>query len=272
MTEKNSMMKLNNENYEIWRVLMEAVLTRKGLHEVALGITPRPATGPNSPAGKAWEKKNIEARAEMILSVDVEQLAHMRGADAIDVWTELESVHRAQGFATKMSLRRKFISSRMRSDQKMSAWIGEVRTIAYQLTQVGVTLTDEDTILVLTTGLPSSYTSFIVALDATDPTLLTLEYVIGRLLNEESRHLSQKPRFPPKPDTNEAYYAAAASDAPHPLSPTRRPLSMITCFGCQQKGHYQRDCPSASTPSTSNSVAVTAAAILESDDEADGVF
>ena len=40
MSDKNNMMKLNNENYEIWKILMEAILVRKQLRDVALGTTP----------------------------------------------------------------------------------------------------------------------------------------------------------------------------------------------------------------------------------------
>ncbi|KAK6966374.1 hypothetical protein R3P38DRAFT_2477732, partial [Favolaschia claudopus] len=101
--------KLNNENYEIWRILMEAVFTRRN---VRLGITAMPTTGPNSKAVKDWNRQSAEARAEMILSVEVDQLAHMTAITTYEVWQELERVHRSHGFATKMTLRRKFMLMR----------------------------------------------------------------------------------------------------------------------------------------------------------------
>src|SRR5216684_1675969 len=58
-----SMMKLNNENYEIWKILMEAILVCKQLHDIALGWTPRPARPPN--AMRVWDRKNQEAQAEL---------------------------------------------------------------------------------------------------------------------------------------------------------------------------------------------------------------
>ena len=61
-------MKLDNENYEIWKILMEVILVRKQLREVALGLTLRPAGPPN--AVRAWDRKNQEARAEMQLAVE----------------------------------------------------------------------------------------------------------------------------------------------------------------------------------------------------------
>ncbi|KAJ7320914.1 hypothetical protein DFH08DRAFT_926623 [Mycena albidolilacea] len=115
-----------------------------------------------------------------------------------------------------MALRRKFMSMRKPDDQKMSAWIGDVRSVAFRLSQVGVTVNDEDIILVLTMGLPASFDTFVVALDSTDAAALTLDYVIGRLLNEESR---------------------ISVVTPSPSVPE------ITCFTCGKRGHYKINCP-----------------------------
>lgn len=72
MSEKVGVMKLNNTNLEVWSILMLALLTRKGLQDVATGITPMPTTGSNSQAGKAWTRKNAEAHVELILHVEVD--------------------------------------------------------------------------------------------------------------------------------------------------------------------------------------------------------
>src|SRR5260370_41006097 len=82
MSDK-SMMKLNNENYEIWKILMQAILVHKQLRNVALGGTPRPAGPPN--AVRVWDRKNQEARAELQLAVEWDQLAHMTANAASDI-------------------------------------------------------------------------------------------------------------------------------------------------------------------------------------------
>ena len=74
---------------------MEALLVRKGLYEVASGGTPEPTTGSNSVTMRAWQKKNSEAHAELILHVEIDQLPHMTSRIAFEIWTELEKVHRA---------------------------------------------------------------------------------------------------------------------------------------------------------------------------------
>jgi hypothetical protein len=59
MLDKHGMMKLNNENYEIWKILMKAILVHKQLHNVALGVTACPTRGQNAICAK--DQKNQEA-------------------------------------------------------------------------------------------------------------------------------------------------------------------------------------------------------------------
>ena len=72
----------------------------------------------------------------------------------------------------------------------MQNWIATVRHMSFRLTQIGVEVSEEYFILVLTQGLPTTYETFVVSLDATDPSLLTSEHVISRLLNEEVGQLA----------------------------------------------------------------------------------
>ncbi|KAK6978099.1 hypothetical protein R3P38DRAFT_3377004 [Favolaschia claudopus] len=102
--ESKGTIKLNNENYEIWRILIEAVFTRRNVRDVALGVTAMPTSGPNSKAVKDWNRQSAEARAEMILSVEVDQLAHMTAITAYEVWQELELFIVLYGIKTRRSL------------------------------------------------------------------------------------------------------------------------------------------------------------------------
>ena len=63
-----SMMKLNYENYEIWKILMEAILIHKQLHNITLGWMLRLAGPPN--AMWAWDWKNQKAQAELQLAIE----------------------------------------------------------------------------------------------------------------------------------------------------------------------------------------------------------
>ncbi|TFK79586.1 hypothetical protein K466DRAFT_505324 [Polyporus arcularius HHB13444] len=90
-------------------------------------------------------------------------------------------------------------------------------------------LDNEDVILVLTNGLPPSYSQLIVNLNSTPPSELTIDYVTARLLNEEAHQLAANPGAAQQAQTTAAFHAA-----PHPCTP----IEEMMCFNCGKKGHY----------------------------------
>ncbi|KDQ22483.1 hypothetical protein PLEOSDRAFT_14575, partial [Pleurotus ostreatus PC15] len=103
-----------------------------------------------------------------------------------EIWATLKRVHRAAGFATTLALRRQFLTAK-KGDEGMQAWISRVQGLAFRMEAAGINVADQDKILALTMGLPAAYSSDIINFDATPPELLTLNHVITRLLNEETR-------------------------------------------------------------------------------------
>lgn len=211
---------------------MHALLVRKGVADVVTGKTPKP-TGTNTPAVRNWIKKAEEGLAEIILNVEPSQLPHCRKDTAAEVWDNLKSIYQSRGFGTRMAFRRRFFYMRMSEGQSMASWISDVRRATFLLTEVGAKIDDEDTMLVLTNGLPSSYETLVVNLDTTPESTLTLDYVIQRLLNEES-HQESSTTYGSGGEAALAAYGKARG---------KTPLEMITCFLCGKKGHYKSNCP-----------------------------
>lgn len=219
---------LDETNYHEWAFFMEAILIRKDLLGVVDGSVIQPLGSPNSKPVKAFIQKKKLARAEIILRISPSQLPHVRDSDPQVIWDNLRNLHQSRGFASRLSLRRRFIGMKKGDAQSIQSWVADVRCIAFQLSEIDSTVPDEDVILVLTAGLPPSYESFIISLDTVSPNALTLDLVISRLLNEEARQ--------DIPTTDSRSVALAATRM-------KTPLTQITCFKCQKKGHYQSTCP-----------------------------
>ena len=233
--------KLGEENYPVWKVYMEAMLVRKSLMDIVDGTKVMPMGSPGSKAVIAFRRAQAEARAEIILCLEPSQLPHARSADLKVIWDELDAVHRSRGFTTRLALRRKFLFLTKKTDQPMQSWIAEVRDAAHLL-NADAEASEEDIILVLTQGLTSKFDNFVVTLDATAASDLTLDYVIARLLNEEA---------------HQGVIRQSAADSALAATSTRHNLQNITCFLCQKKGHYQSHCPqrqniASSTPDSTS--------------------
>jgi hypothetical protein len=121
----------------------------------------------------------------------------------------------------------------------MASWIADVRGIVFQLTQIGVSVPNEDFILALTNGLPPHYESLILVLDLTPSDLFSVDYVIRHLQTKEScQHTAVASEFGGTDSSDQALAAMLK----------RTGTAHITCFSCSQKGHYQANCLTVPVP------------------------
>lgn len=277
--ESTRFTRLGNTNYPEWCMRMEAILTRKGLWKmVEILVSKKKSDGTEKTVvemkverdaliAKRDGEKMLEARAELILRVEDGQLAHMTARDPMVLWENLQRLHRAAGFATSLALRRKFLTAKKAGDETMEAWIGRIQTLVLRMEHAGIDVGAQDQILAMTMGLPASYDPVIINFDATSPEQLTVEHVITRLLNEETRQLSAPGDTPPAPsdiDVDEALAVMAA----------RRDAADVTCFFCDKKGHFKSNCPDklAWESAKRKKKIGTAAMAVELDSDSDGVW
>lgn len=234
---------LNDTNYTEWSMRMEAELVRKGLWDMVFcevvddGKTPDEVVNEvGRLKARRSTKKMAEARAELILRADRAQLVHMRDRDPLVVWEHLAKVHRARGLATRLALRRKFLTAVKAELESMQAFIGRVQAIAFELENIDVEVSDEDRILALTMGLNDSYDSFVISLDGTSAEELNVEYVISRMLNEEARRGNKAIEV----SAAEGMTALSAVKANVDMNKSeRRPR---TCWRCGKEGHIRPFC------------------------------
>lgn len=85
----------------------------------------------------------------------------------------------------------------------MQAWIGYIQGLAFQMENANIIVTDQDKILAITMGLPSSYDNVIINFDSMIPDTLTLDLVITHLLNEEVQQITQPSPIPVKQEDSD---------------------------------------------------------------------
>lgn len=286
--------RLNDQNYAEWSMRTEAVLVRRGLWtgivHVTLSASEKETTSGTTTTTKTEEQlaatlkakldarpadKLADARAELILRVDSGQLSYMHDEDPREIWRTLKQVHLARGFATTLALKRAFLTGKKAPGQSMQAWIGHVSAHVFRMVQAGITVSELDRILAITMGLPPSYTPVIIHFDSMPPSELTINGVITRLLNEETRQNADANRPPDAPaevaDTqpDEAMAVVRIRGKSAKSSAPSASADHITCFLCQEHGHYMANCPlrAAFAAFIKKTMPGVAAAAYESDDD-----
>ena len=78
----------------------------------------------------------------MISRVEDNQLVHMISPGPMQIWLTLQCVHQAAGFATFLSLRRKFLTAKKSDSQTMQAWIGQIQGLASHMEHAKIAVTD----------------------------------------------------------------------------------------------------------------------------------
>ena len=222
---------LNHTNYLEWVLRMEAILIQGGFWDLVTGDE---ELAEESDLKKIWafQRRQAQCRAEMVLRVNDSQLPHMADSDPKAIWNALTGVHRAQGFGSWLQLCQHFITAIMKDGQSMEGWIGEVHSCANWLKAIDVDVSDEDIIIVLTAGLPPSYTTVIISLDAVKPQELTVNFVITCLLNEEGRQvISPNVSEVKKEEPDNAALMSEWSS------------HNVQCYYCLEMGHFSSMCP-----------------------------
>lgn len=222
---------LNHTNYPEWVLQMEAILIRGGFWDLVTGDEEL-AEESDPKKIRAFQRRQAQCRAEMVLRVNDLQLPHMADSDPKAIWNALAGVHRTRGFGSRLQLRWHFITAIMKDGQSMEGWIREVCSCANRLKAIDVDISDEDIIVVLTAGLPSSYTPVIISLDAVKPEELTVKFVITCLLNEEGHQVIS-------PNISEV----KKEESDNVAMTSKRSSHNVQCYYCLEMGHFSSACP-----------------------------
>src|SRR5690349_10564868 len=118
--ERAGIEKLNETNWFNWKFLVKVQLEEKKLWKV---VEKEPA----NPLPDADKDNNIKALALITRLIGSDQVTYIRHAKtAHAAWKALEEVHEKGGFANRLFLWRKFITTRMEQGTSMKQHITNV--------------------------------------------------------------------------------------------------------------------------------------------------
>ena len=220
---------LDDGNYMVWSTRMRAALSMKGWSAAI-------------DEGEPAENDNA-ARSFLLLHVKDHVLPFIRNMEtARKMWEALESLHRSKSRARVNQLRREMAQLKKGLKEPVAKYISRAEGIRDQLLAAGDTLDTTDIISTVLNGLPSSYDTAVMILEAEadNREVLDLSDVLSRLLVHEQR--LRKNDGPVNEAEASAFAGAGGPPSARPGQGGRPSDKSKTCFYCGKPGHIAKDC------------------------------
>ncbi|QRV98799.1 integrase core domain protein [Ceratobasidium sp. AG-Ba] len=153
-----------SDNYNMWRVQMEDILTDLDLYGYVDLSNPLPDDKSSDYDKKLdlWAKLDRKALSNIRLRVDGSVLTHIQGCKtSADAWNTLASTFQIKGTVGLIDLRRKLFSHRMAELEEIEEHIQRMREWFEQINLIAPgSLTEVDWITTLVASLPDSWDAF----------------------------------------------------------------------------------------------------------------
>lgn len=230
-SRENRIVKLNNENYSVWKYKMELILIKENLWEKVMKIRVAVVVVAEQEAAAAaaeedWKKCDNKARALIGLAVEDDQLAHIRKkVTAWESWEALRLYHEKTTLSNKVHIMRRICDLKMSENGNAEDHINQMRELFQKLVDIGEAgISESWNVAMLLSSLPRSYDTLITALEARDENDLTFAFVQQKLLAEyQRRHCNNF-------NDDESELALTANS------------TIFECYFCKKMGHMKKDC------------------------------
>lgn len=258
-----SIEKLDDGNYDAWKVQMRSVLVHCELWTYV-----STQTRPSDVTESVWNAKDEKALATITLSVKTSQILHIkRCKTAAEAWKKLEEVHQPTGPARKVTVFKQLLNLKMAEGSSMVNHLNGFYDLFEKLCEIDIKIQDELFVIILLSSLPKSYENFVVAIESRDE-LPKSNTIKTKLLEESSRRENESVQAA---DGEAAFFSTQKrhqqnTNKPHNTHQSnpntqqqRRVNPNAKCYRCHRKGHYASNCKN-STSSSHESFAMLNAA------------
>lgn len=184
-----------------------------------------------------WLLKDEKALASIILCVSPSQINHIKKCKTSQqACRKLKEIHGPSGPARKVFLFKQLLQMKMPDGGNVSEFLEKFCEIVEKLSEINVEMYDELIVIILLTSLPSSFESFVVAVETRD-VLPTLSMLKLKLIEEGERRAAEIEHK--SLADNQQAFAARNEITDH--SRFKNPKK-IKCFNCGRMGHYAAQC------------------------------
>ncbi|CAL1680763.1 unnamed protein product [Lasius platythorax] len=177
---------LNKENYDTWKMFMEALLVKNDMWQYVNGTKVKPEIQVGVPesvnAARTWEQVDAKARSDIVLSINASELKQIKGCTTSrETWLRLEAVYQSKGPARKAALLRQLITSKMHTDSDVHEHLRHFFDIVDKINEIGVEVDQDLLSTLLLISLSKEFDNFRCAIESRDalPSLEVLRVKIS---------------------------------------------------------------------------------------------
>ena len=208
----------------------------------------KPLTDEQKKLEKEWKKdtkdwKQAEAITKQQIASSIPDSLFMKVRDkgsTYNVWMELGKHFEKRSRMVSIDLRRRLQELRCADKANIIEYFATLRAMCEDLASMGESLTENDFYAIIMGSLPTSYDSYISALNATSS-------VVGKHLSSDDLMLSLTEEYEQRAlrskgkqkDKNVAFYSSNAEKGHKGGS---NPKRKGECHNCGKKGHWTQDC------------------------------
>lgn len=216
--------KLNNDNYFVWKFRVEMILEKEGYWSVIEEDEPSDEMKSNT-----WKKNNKQAMATIALTVENDQLVHIRKhRTAKAMWEALRQYHEKGTGNHSVQLIKEICTRRLEEGGDMEQHINWMTTMFQKIDDLGEEKLSEKWMVGILFGqLPRSYDTIVTALSMTKEDDISLKFVQAKLIEEYKRQIERD---------------SIKGNASGTVMKINSSTSANACFFCKKKGHFKKDC------------------------------
>lgn len=243
---------LGKENYDTWKMQVEALLFKNNAWEYVSGEKTRP-TGTDAASiteALAWAKADRNARSDLILAISPSELKQVKTCvTSREVWLKLESIYQSKGPARMATLLKQLVLHRMQEDDDVRTHIARFYDAVDKLLDMEVEINPNLLAIMLLYSLPGSFENFRCAIESRD-VLPTPEALKVKIIEEndarveKSKEATPNAMFSGKPfkKFNKQKNNYPKSDKKNSEKQDTKGSFKFRCSKCQKFGHKNADC------------------------------
>lgn len=245
---------LNKDNYDTWKMQMEALLVKNDAWNYVNGDCECPVLAEdnsNAVAHRNWTKADSKAKSDIILSISPSELKLVKGCTTShQVWVKLQETYQSTGPARKATLLKQLTLHRMSEDTDVREHLRTMFDIVDKLEEMEVDINKDLLAIMILYSLPSSYENFRVAIESRDvlpnPESLRIKLIeeSQARTNTNTRGTSDRPNdalFTNKNFNNFKKRDSNNGENSNNYNSVSKSFVM-RCFRCKKLGHKANEC------------------------------